>query len=60
MTALKLQEVADKIAALQELTKRSGFQTGRSQKEILAPLNSEELAAVARLLVNRSRREEGQ
>ena len=43
-----LQAIADKILALRKMTKESGFQTGRSQSELLNRLNADDLAAVAK------------
>lgn len=46
----KLQSIAEKVAALRELTKCTGFQTSRSQGELLGRLTPDELAAVAVVL----------
>ena len=46
----RLREIAGKILALREMTKTTGFQTGKSQKEILMPLSPDELATVAQLV----------
>lgn len=43
----RLQEIANKVLALRSMSKTTGFQTGKSQKELLTPLNPEELALVA-------------
>jgi len=40
-----LQLTLQKIIALREYTRKSGFRTTRSEKEILAPLGAEDLAA---------------
>jgi hypothetical protein len=43
----RLQAIANKVLALQSMSKTVGFQTGKSQKELLMPLSPEELALVA-------------
>lgn len=43
----RLQGIANKVAALQKLRESSGFQTKKSIRELLSPLNAEELALVA-------------
>ena len=52
MTALtpKFQNIAEKVIALRELTKTTGFQTSRSQGELLGRLTPDELVAVALVL----------
>jgi hypothetical protein len=45
-----LREIADKILALREMTRTTGFQTGKTQKEILMPLSPDDLATVAQLV----------
>jgi hypothetical protein len=48
----ELQIVVDKIHALRGYTARTGFRTTRSEKEIVAQLGSEDLAAVLLELEN--------
>jgi hypothetical protein len=43
----RLRDIANKILALRSMSKTTGFQTGKSQKELLMPLNPRELALVA-------------
>jgi len=43
----KLKMIAEKVQALRELTKTTGFQTSRSQGELLGRLTPDELATVA-------------
>ena len=43
----KLQAIAEKVDALRRLTTSTGFQTSRSQGELLGKLSAEELAQVA-------------
>jgi hypothetical protein len=46
----KLKDIADKVLALRRMTKDSGFQTSRSQGELLSRLTPDELAVVAGVL----------
>lgn len=46
----KLQDIVDKVSALRNLTKTSGFRTEKSQRDLLMPLSPEELASVAEAL----------
>jgi hypothetical protein len=46
----KLKSIADKVAALRNLTKTSGFRTEKSQRDLLMPLSPDELALVAEAL----------
>jgi hypothetical protein len=48
----ELQAIVDKVRALRGYTTRTGFRTTRSEKEILARLGSEDLAAVLLELEN--------
>ena len=50
----KVEETAAKILSLRRLTAETGFRTGRSQNDLLAPLNADELAAVAAILTDHS------
>lgn len=43
----RLQNIANKVTALQKLKESSGFQTKKSIRELLAPLSADELALVA-------------
>jgi len=46
----ELQEVVDNIMALRRMAMNDHFSTHRSQRDLLAKLNSEDLAMVARAL----------
>ena len=48
----ELHAIVDKVRALRGYTTRTGFRTTRSEKEILARLGSDELAAVLLELEN--------
>ena len=48
----ELQTIVGKIRALRSYTARTGFRTTRSEKEIMARLGSEDLAAVLLELEN--------
>jgi len=48
----ELQAVIDQVSVLRGYTARTGFRTTRSEKEILARLGADELAAVLLALEN--------
>ena len=48
----KLKAIAEKIQALQQLTQATGFQTSRSQGQLLSHLNPDELVVIAQLLAS--------
>jgi hypothetical protein len=48
----ELQAIIDKVSVLRGYTARTGFRTTRSEKEILARLGPDELAAVLLVLEN--------
>ena len=57
--SLQLAEIVNKVRALRSYTRRSGFRTTRSEKEILARLGPDDLAAVLLALENGNRSEDG-
>ena len=48
----EVQAIIDKVSVLRGYTARTGFRTTRSEKEILARLGPDELAAVLLVLEN--------
>lgn len=54
-----VKEAAAKILALRRLTKETGFRTTRSQNDILALLNPDELAAVAEIITKQPEADRG-
>ena len=56
----ELQTIVDKIRALRSYTARTGFRTTRSEKEIMAQLGSDGLAAVLLELENGTDNDEPQ
>lgn len=52
-----VKQAVDKILALRELTRTTGFRTTRSQNEILQKLNPDDLAEAAKLLAPRGGRQ---
>ena len=57
--SLQLAEIVNKVRVLRAYTQRSGFRTTRSEKEILARLGPDDLAAVLLALENGNRPEDG-
>jgi hypothetical protein len=55
----ELQVIIDKVTVLRGYTARTGFRTTRSEKEILARLGPDELAAVLLVLENRTENADG-
>lgn len=46
----RIAEIAAKIISLRQLTEMTGFQTSRSQGDLLRPLTPDELSAVSEIL----------
>jgi hypothetical protein len=46
----KLQTIANKVKALQQLKDESGFQTKKTVRELLSPLSPDELSQVAQAI----------